>query len=84
MIDINDVDKGTKIIVGPSIANTHRRFNSCSEMHDMKGKMFEVAGVNRSDDNVSFEGFTWDVRDLELPVVEEPEPVIVHFDTKHL
>ena len=82
-MDIKEVFEGLHVKIGPSIARTHRRFNSCSDMSRMKGKMYRIDAVMEHDDSVSINGFTWDIQDIEEVEVEIPEQ-IVHFDAQEL
>lgn len=80
---IEDMEEGMNVLIGPSITRTDRRFSSCSDMSDMRNKMYRIEYLLPDDNAVSIRGYTFDVRDIVEIEVEIPEK-IVHFDAGEL
>ena len=81
---IEDAKKGMRVDINNSIATTHKRFESCSAMHSMKGKSYIIKRINITRNSVHINGYTWDVSDITPIKIIEPEPIIFHFDSKSL
>lgn len=80
---IEDVEEGMHVTVNDDISTTDRRFSSCGEMYELRGKMCRIEGIMEGDKAVSMNGFTWDVGDI-TEVEVHVEPHVVHFNEQEL
>ena len=83
--------KGTMVQVSKNLDATKRRYNldGTGYMLKMAGKVFPVKEINsRTSIRIRCEdagrSFIFTIRDIEMPEVKEPDPVIFEFDTQHL
>lgn len=81
-----DIQRGTHIKISDDISITHRRYNSCQSMLDMRGKVYRIDyEPGPGQDYLDFKGYTWAMEDIFLADedIEIPEQHF-HFDIKEM
>lgn len=81
---VGEAKEGMHVTISQNIDATDRRFSSCSDMRQMRGKKFIIKQVIREGEAVRIEGFTWAIEDIEERTPRDVPPQIFHFDTQHL
>ena len=81
---IEDVKKGMRIIINNSFDKTNKKFCSCKEMHQMKGRMFIIDSIDKPANCIMINNYSWDAHDVSPVVIPEEEPIIFNFNIKNL
>jgi len=84
-MNISECKKGMKVRISYNIDATHSRHDSCGEMRDMRGKVYEIERYSTGSSFVIIRGYTWEPGDLLTDINdEEKEPNVFHFDEANL
>lgn len=81
---MSKVKLGMRVRIKDDISTTHKRFRSCSEMHKMKGRIYQITSFPSANRSVSINGYTWDIDDIEEIKAPKIKSKIIHFDTSEL
>jgi hypothetical protein len=83
-MDISECKNGLKVRISYNIDATHSRHDSCSDMRDMCGYVYEIDRYSTDRNYVIINGYTWDPGDLLTNISDEVKPNIFHFDEANL
>jgi hypothetical protein len=83
-MDISKCKNGLKVRIRHNIDVTHSRHDSCDDMRDMCGNVYEIDRYSIDLNYVIINGYTWDPGDLTDINDKEVEPNIFHFDEANL
>jgi len=77
------IERGTHVRVNSDIRTTDRRYSSCSDMHNMKGKVYRVNDVLEEGRALHISGFTFATSDVTV-LNPEKESQPFHFTVEAL
>lgn len=84
-MDISDCKEGMKVRISLNIDETHARHDSCGEMRNMCGKVYEIDSYSTQRNYVIIRGYTWHPTDLLMDIDDsDPKPNLFHFDESSL